>query len=363
METASLSTLSVLAKIVGAELGFELDHTRGYVSEEVVPFAAIMQAARALVSHWGASTIETVEAELSAPDKTPVPSEVVTEVLETLPGFEWLDERHNWFWMPTSRNRLLNQIQKIMSVAGSISISELRDGAGRFHRMNGFRPPKEVLANLCVSSGKYRRDRDRIIIEDGFPSWEDVLGGNERTLVDVLFTHGPVMRREDLEKIACDERGINRSSFYIYLTYSPFMARYAQGVFGLRGANISPAQVRALVPPRVRRHRLRDHGWTADRKLWLGYEVSAAGATSGVLHIDATIRELVDGTYELRTEDGRPVGRLVARGGAVWGLSPFFRRWGVEEGDYVLITLDATAGIASITAGSHELLLARQGDD
>jgi hypothetical protein len=360
MDTGSLDVLIAIGKAIERDVGFEVDRQRRYVSQHVVPLSAIAQTARTLVSHWGATTVEAVEAELKKDGSGGVSTEVVSEVLEaTLSGFEWLDERCAWFWMPTSRNRLLNQVEKIMSVAGSIDLSELRDGVGRFHRMEGFRPPKAVLARLCESSGLYTREGERILVTNRVRPWEEVLTGNERTLVDVLFEHGPVMRRDDLERIACDERGIKKNSFYIYLSYSPFMARFAPGVFGLRGASISPAQVRALIPPRVRHHRLRDHGWTAKRKLWLGYEVSASSASSGVFSVDRAVRELVDGTYELQADESH-VGTLVARNGFMWGLSPFFRRWGVEEGDYVLIVVDKAAGIASIRAGSEELLLVHQ---
>ena len=44
----------------------------------------------------------------------------------------------------------------------------------------------------------------------------------------------------------------------------------------------------------------------------------------------------------------------------MWGLSPFFRRWGVEEGDYVVITFETDRKEATITAGTEEILLKHQ---
>jgi hypothetical protein len=168
------------------------------------------------------------------------------------------------------------------------------------------------------------------------------------------------MRRDDLERIAVDERGLNRSSFYVYLGYSPIIARYAPGVYGLRGARVTAAEVSALIPPRVRTQRLIDHGWTEDGRVWVAYRVSVAAVTAGVLTLPAALKGLVGGTYQLVTEQDHAVGSITAKGSAIWGVGPFFRRWGVEEGDYVVLTLDVQKRRATIASGTEELLLRYQ---
>src|SRR5205085_6735021 len=120
------------------------------------------------------------------------------------------------FWIQgTARNRMLNQIEKIMSVAGSIPISDLRDGVGRHHRMQGFRPPRHVLAQLCVSAGYGYRD-GKVFERKDLPPWSTVLSGIELTLARLLFEHGPVMRRSELEELAVGQEKVNRSSFWVY---------------------------------------------------------------------------------------------------------------------------------------------------
>jgi hypothetical protein len=258
----------------------------------------------------------------------------------------------------TRRNRLLNQVEKIISVAGSITIAELREGVGRAHRMEGFRPPREVLARLCERAGLCIRDGDLLIETSRLPAWEDVLGSTiERQIAEILFEHGPVMRRDDLEEIAVDQRGINRSSFYVYLGYSPIIARYAPGVYGLRGARVTAGEVNALIPPRARTQRLVDHGWSCDGRVWLAYKMSAAALTAGVLSVPAALQEFVAGSYLLFSEHDRPVGSLVVKGNHIWGVSPFYRRWGVEEGDFVVVVIDINSARATIQAGGEELLL------
>jgi hypothetical protein len=362
--TLSLDSLLALKTIVRGTSDIHVDTTRGLVYREALPLNEIEAAARRLISRWGATTVDELSVQLA--DKgLVVDAPAAAVVVATLPDHEWLDDEHDWFWLRGQRrNRLLNQVEKIMSVAGSIDIGELRDGVGRFHRMDGFRPPREVLARVCVSSGLYVRDGDRILEGPSLRDWRDVLGTNERILAEVLFEHGPVMRREDFERLACDERHVNRNSFYVYLSSSPILERYAPGVYGLRGARISAAEVKALTPPRVFRQRLLDYGWTDKGQVWIGYKLSASSRQSGVMTLPAALKKVITGSFVLSAADGRPLGTLVARNSTMWGLSPFFNRWGVEEGDYLVLTIDpvrrSAVATAGATAGAEEVLLAYQ---
>lgn len=317
--------------------------------------AAVRSAALRLVEHWGATTIADVEARLE--DGGPDPDDATTRLaLEAMDGFSWLDGDHRWFWIAGTRNRVLNQVEKIMSVAGSIELSDLRRGVGRHHRMSGFRPPREVLAALCVQSGLYSRRGDIISGGPDLPDWRELLGRNERVIAETLFDHGPVMRRDDLVRIVVDERGLKMNSVNIYLGYSPIIERFAPGVYGLRGARVSAAEVEVLIPPRVRHQVLQDHGWTGDARLWMAFRLSPSSASTGVLGTPAAVRDVAEGSYPLFNEEGDPVGTLVVANN-MWGLSPFFHRWGVEAGDYVVLSLDTRKRDATISAGTEELLL------
>ena len=316
--------------------------------------AIVHKATRRLIEHWGLTTLDDLESALRESGQD-VDRELLRLVVEGLEGFSWLGHEKRWFWLSGGRNRLLNQVTKIMSVAGSIELAELRAGVGRHHRMQGFRPPQEVLAALCVATGKYRRTGNRISGDADLPDWRNVLGNNERILAEILFDFGPVMRRHDLERLAVKERGLNRNSFYVYLTYSPIISRYAAGVFGLRGASVTAAEVEALVPPRARNRVLLDHGWTDNGHLWAAFRMSPNSETTGILGAPAAFRPMVGGSYMLFTESERPVGTLVVEQN-MWGMMPFFRRWGVEAGDYVVIVIDIGERKATITAGDEELL-------
>jgi hypothetical protein len=357
----SVGSLLSAAELLGREVPFVVPAEGASDLAPIgnwAPSSVVRSTARRLVEHWGATTVDDLSARLMA-QGFDVEPHLLLSTLESIDGFRWLDREREWFWVKGTRNRILNAVQKIMSVAGTIEVAELRVGVGRHHRMKGFRPPRDVLAALCVDSGHYRQEGSRIVGGDDLPDWRDVLGRNEQLLVEALFDAGPVMRRDDLESLVVGQRGLNRSSFYVYLTYSPIIERYAPGVFGLRGAQVSAAQVDSLIPQRVRHQVLQDHGWTKDGKLWAAFRISPASESTGILGAPSAVRSVTSGSFELLAEDGSTVGTLVVEQN-MWGLTPYFRRWGVEAGDYVVISLDLAGRRASIVAGTDELLLKYQ---
>jgi hypothetical protein len=245
-ENVSTESILAAADVFGKRLEIYAEH--GLISSRPLPVTPERIAATALrlVTHWGATTVQEVCARLAQETSLVVSPELARLLLESHEEFCWLDQRRGWFWLrPTARNRLLNQIEKIMSVAPSVSIADLRVGVGRHHRMAGLRLPRHVLARLCDDSGLYERKDDQILRKAGHPDWKDRLGKTEAILVEVLLVHGSVMSRDELETIALHERGLSRSSFYLQLGSSPVLARYAHGVYGLRGTRASrtPATV------------------------------------------------------------------------------------------------------------------------
>jgi hypothetical protein len=318
--------------------------------------ASVGVLARKLSSRWGALTVSELAGVLQDHGEEKLPDAQIRTLLELTEGARWLGPEKEWLFISTTaRNRLRNQIEKILSVAGSIEIGELRDGVGRHHRMEGFRPPREVLARLCEEFG-YVRDDNRIAGGVGLADWHEVLGANEAALVEILFEHGPVMRRDELEELAVVEGGMNRNSFYIYLTYSPVLARYAPGVYGLRGAEVGAAKVKAMIPPRVRTQVLQDHGWTKEGEIWIAYKISSAGAGTGVLSVPTALSDLLEGTYSLRSEDGQAIGKITVAEN-LWSLSGYFRRRGIEAGDHLVLRFDTRERLAKAFAGGPDLLL------
>lgn len=358
-----LESLVRAAEVFGRPIPGLIEHGSIIARTDLVQMIpAIQSAARRLASRWGTSTVAELGSVL-ADASAAVEEDLVRRSIELLPGIRYLDEEHNWFWITdTKHNRLLSQVRKILSVAGSISIGELRDGVGRPHRMHGFRPPRAVLAKLCRESGAYRVENDRVHGLSDLPDWRHVLAESECVLAAALFDHGPVMRRADLEELVVHGAGMNRSSFYVYLTYSPILARYAPGVYGLRGASVSPGEVKAMIPPFSPVSVISDHGWSSDGRVWIVYHLSAAATKSGVLSVPAALTPVLRGQFGLYTVDGMPIGTVAIDESRMWGLSPFYRRRGVEPGDYVLLVFDLNSRASTIDAGDDTIALAYQGD-
>jgi hypothetical protein len=313
----------------------------------------VLRIARRGVEHWGAATVDDLVAEVSK--QLPVTPDFAARVLTGSEGFQWLEQSRGWFWFRSvPRNRLVNQIRKIVSVARKIDVSELRGGVGRHHRMRGFAPPSGVLLELCRSIPGLHTDGN-VVGTDHQLSWEKVLSGTERIFVRILLESGPVMSREELEQ-RCLKEGMKRATFYIYLDYSPVLAKYARGVYGLRGASIEPGVVDQLMTHRRRGKVLRDYGWTTRGDVWLAFRLSDSTIANGVVSVPTAMGRYVQGDFTLKAEDQTVIGNLRARAGSAWGLGPLFRRRGGEPGDYLVIVFDSKERTAMAQIGDASLV-------
>jgi hypothetical protein len=356
----ALEGLSDTAKALGRALPFVLSTVGG--QRFAVPITSVeapdvvRQRARLTVSRWGAVTIEEVVARSAEVLTCAISQDFVREVLTNDPNFQWLDEGSGWFWVSdVPRNRLLNQIRKVLSVAERIDVTDLRRAVGRSHRMKGVTPPRRVLLELCKRLPGYRVEGSTVIADPPL-DWGEVLGDTDEAFALALKEEGPVMQRMRLEEL-CLGLGMNRHTFWVYLEYSPIVTRLARGVYSLVGAEVPPGVVESLTPRVNRAGRvLLDHGWTSDGKVWLSYRVNEGMIGSGVVSVPAGMRKFVSGEFRLVGEDGDQEGTFVARNASAWGLGPLIRRRGAEAGDYLLVLLDLKAGLATCQIGEETLL-------
>lgn len=279
----------------------------------------------------------------------------IKSVISAHEDFKWLDKPSGWFWLQSqSRNRLLNVIRKILSVASSVDISELRAGISRFHRLSGLAPTKKVLLELCKQIQWCSVNGTTIELKKQI-SWERTLRGTtEWAFASLLKEYGPVMRREDLEK-ECKSLGMNLNTFYQYLTFSPIICKYATGLYGLRGAKVPPGLVESLISKKKKVATL-DYGWTPDGNIWIVHKLSAASIQSGVIGIPSAMKEHLQGIFSCTTADGVQIGNIKIKDAACWGLGSFFRRRGGEEEDHILIIFSIVNKKAKIYIGDEDIL-------
>lgn len=136
-------------------------------------------------------------------------------------------------------------------------------------------------------------------------------------------------------------------TLYVRLTYSPILARYARGVYGLVGADFPPGAAQALIPPKVRTKVLHDYGWTSDQGIWIKYRLSESLAKSGVCSVPSAMSAYVKGSFTLLAEDGLAVGSFVADKASGWGLGSLFRRRGGEPGDFLVLRFDIKGAVCT----------------
>jgi hypothetical protein len=305
--------------------------------------AAVVEAAKKETYYHGLATVGQVLEATGRRFAEQADEVLVVQTLQLMDGFSWLDRASGWFRLLTvAKHGLPKILQKALAVAGRIRLRDLAAAASRNRRVWTTPPPDRVLLEFCRQTPGVRVDGEWIVADPPRP-WEEVLTGVEAQLVRVLKTHGPIMERGVLEDL-CVAAGMNRFSFHAFLACSPVIAQFGHSVYGLLGAEVSPAAVQALVA----RHRaartpmrvLDAYGRTDDGRVRLSYRLSKAASTYAVITVPAALKEVVCGKFELVTADGRSVGILAAKDGRAWGLGAFLRQHGARIDDYLVLTMD-----------------------
>ncbi len=346
------------AEAAGRKCPFIIENVDGqsYVIAQEVKgiIKQILQLARKAISHWGVATIEDVAAEVSGFIGKPITSKFVVAVVSAQPSFAWLDETSGWFWFnSTARNALLNQIEKILSVCKRIHVTELRSGVSRNHRREGFAPPQRVLLALCGQAGTYKVEGN-LIWADPPLDFSEILAETEKTFVSVFRKIGPLVEFHKLED-ECLRQGMNHASFWMNLTNSPIISRFARCVYGLRGTEVSPGQAEAVAVQFRKTRVLSDYGWTKDGKIFLSYKLSSGTLANGIVSVPAGMKKHLSGAYELHVAEGVPIGRLVVKDSQAWGLGPLFRRRGGDPGDSLRIMFDLNSKVAEVELGQSSV--------
>jgi hypothetical protein len=215
-----------------------------------------VQISRSIIAKHGVCSLGDLQGEMSEQTSQSVSEERLRDWLLRLPGIQWMDLDRLWFRLPTEGSSLETMLWKIMAVAPEIRLGELREGLMRHYRSPS-PPPSAVLRQLCGCLGL--EVHGDVIRAGKVIHPEEALTEVEFTFFDLLSTEGPLLPSGKLEK-RCLQRGMNRSTFWVYLMYSPILARYADGIYGLRGAHFAPGEAEALRPRHGRSRIVVDYG-------------------------------------------------------------------------------------------------------
>src|SRR5690606_26297005 len=134
--------------------------------------------------------------------------DVMLEALRAQPAFRWLDEGTGWFWLEdVPRNRLRNQIDKILSVSPQVEISALRAGIARNYRMQGFSPPTRVLRAFCEQLPDCEVVAGRVVVDKRPRVQQDELSPTEQTMLQVFRESGPLLSYSNARE-RCIQAGV-----------------------------------------------------------------------------------------------------------------------------------------------------------
>jgi len=315
----------------------------------------IVSAARRITQHWGIGRVADVAETGAEKAGQPAPESIVTTVLLAQDDFEWLEESGGWFWLTSvPRNRVVNQIRKMLSAVAAVPIAELRHGVSRPHRMQGFAPSRRVLLEICGRRPECILDGDLVRRSPTLHADED-LSPTEKTFAGVLRTHGGIAQRSALEQDVV-AAGVGRPMVWRILSYASWISKYGTGVYGFRGLQVGPEVVESLIRKTEHARTNKDYGWKQDGRIWLAFELSEGVINSGVFNVPAGIRPYVLGEFEMRDDDAVVIGRIRVKDNGCWGLLPLFSRRGGEPGDVLLLVFDPVRKQVEARLGGDDLL-------
>jgi hypothetical protein len=240
--------LLTAAAVLGRDATFTLDVVKGVRVALPSPpdpsedprdvVAAIVDTARSVVRRAGAARVADITGRVAATLGVWVEDSLVTAVVSEPDDFTWLERRSGWFYLASvAKNSVVSRVIKVLSVAGSIGLSELHAGIRRDERMKDFVMPEYILAELCERIPDVAVRGDAVSLLRPIAP-EDVLETTELTLVRILREHGGPMERRELERV-CAAAGMKASSFNNRIAYSPIVAERGHGRFGLRDGRAS----------------------------------------------------------------------------------------------------------------------------
>ena len=150
---------------------------------------------------------------------------------------------------------------------------------------------------------------------------------------------------------------MSENSFSVYCSYSPIIAKYAPGVYGLRGAKLAPGTIQSLMPDRYdREKRLIEYGWTSVGEIWTCHKLSYSYLKTGIVNIPGPMKQFMQGNFDLLSIDGDYIDTFKVKDTSAWSLKKFFKRRGGEEDDYLVLTFNLGSREVRAQVGDKDII-------
>jgi hypothetical protein len=309
----------------------------------------VAAAARKLVTRNGAASVSAI---VDLVDDPALDADAIRRILALNPETRWLDAEREWLFLPTARNRAATHLRKMLAVAPSQSVTDIREG---FRRYDGREVilPRHVVRELCKCFDWVRVDGERVAAS-GPLDYRAVLENTEETLVEIFREHGPVLDRPTAVDLG-ERQGLDRTTTGLYLGWSPVIERIATNRYTLRGADVPAGTLEAMRGSSPRTRVQRGYGWTSSGRLWVGYTLSQAVIDSHVVGVPSALKDELRGRFDLGPPN-EDLGELTTDGANLWGLARLLRRYAAEPGDALVLEFDLGERTVHTFVGGQELL-------
>jgi hypothetical protein len=320
-----------------------------YAGDQQEDAARVAAAARKLVSRNGAASVSAI---VDLVDDPTLDADVIRRVLALDPETRWLDAEREWLFLPTARNRAATHLRKMLAVAPSQSVTDVREG---FRRYDGREVilPRHVVRELCKCFDWVRVDGERVAASVPL-DYRAVLENTEETLVEIFREHGPVLDRATAVDLG-ERQGLDRTTTGLYLGWSPIIDRIATNRYTLRGADVPAGTLEAMRGSSPRTRVQRGYGWTSSGRLWVGYTLSQAVIDSHVVGVPSALKNELRGRFDLGPPN-EDLGGLTTDGANLWGLARLLKRYAAEAGDALVLEFDLGERRVHVFVGGQELL-------
>jgi hypothetical protein len=337
----------------------------------------LLRKARSIAGANGIASVYQLFSALFA-DEAPEAHEATEESLrKTLAAWPTCCFVHDdWFTftdLPAGRNRVINILDKVLSVSPQLTISEAREGIRRrmrFLNISGsgahVAPPTFVLESYLTSHPDY-------VVQSGCVSAksprrpEDELGDTERAMLEVFEeAGGGVLDRRSFVE-GCIRKGLNENTVSVYSTYSPIIEHVGVDLWKLRGRVVDAARVEAVRQSNQERSQERrciHSGWTPHGTLLIAWTVPWQ-FNSIVFGVPRAVAQYLKGqTFVVRGKSGIVnCGEVFVNDeGASYGYSRFLRQVSAEEGDVITADFDIAAASVELDLSDVRTVLDTYGD-
>jgi hypothetical protein len=199
-----------------------------------------------------------------------------------------------------------------------------------------------------------QREEDSIIRVPGMAAWDTILTAHERVLVNVLQSHGPVLKREQLLE-HCRKRGMDEPTFNQLTSCSLILQANDAGLCATNEASLPHSEI-GEIETTAGTSASATQGFLSEGRVFLAWKLQSSLFQSGALPVPEPINTFVQGDYDLITLAHRELGLLHVRQRACWNIQRLAPALGAEADDTLVIIFNLRDRTATGIVGNDDVV-------